>query len=138
MDQGRLLGVRRETFEPQGGCHLVGLAVGVDVQLHPAAVRQLNEARGGRGQSFQVGLGKLHALGFPLGAHRQPVDTRTLEHQLGLHEPPIEEEALEAGVTQVVSLLGAVKPRRGQLRQAVLIGIEHPKTWLWSKPIGLL
>ena len=70
MDQGRLLGVRRETFEPQGGCHLVGLAVGVDVQLHPAAVRQLNEARGGRGQSFQVGLGKLHSLGFPLGAHR--------------------------------------------------------------------
>ena len=138
MDQGRLLGVRRETFESQGGCHLVSLAVGVDVQLHPAAVGQLDEARGGRGQSFQVCLGKLHALGFPLGTHGQPVDTGTLEHQLGLHESPVEEEALEAGVAQVVGLLGAVEPRRGQLRQAVLIGIEHPKTWLWSKPIGLL
>ena len=138
MDQGRLLGVRREPFESQSGCHLMSLAVGVDVQLHPAAVGQLDEARGGRGQSFQVSLRELHALGLPFGAHRQPVDTGTLEHQLGLHESPVQEESLEAGVAQVVGLLGAVEPRRGQLRKAVLIGIEHPKTWLWSKPIGLL
>jgi hypothetical protein len=48
------------------------------------------------------------------------------------------EEALEARIAQVVGVLGAVEPSRGQLGQAVLIGIEHPKPRLRSEPIGLL
>ena len=44
VDQGRLLGVGRKTVEPQRGCRFVGFAVGIDVQLHPTAIGQLDEA----------------------------------------------------------------------------------------------
>ncbi len=51
------------------------------VQLHPAGVRQLDEAAGGGLQPLQVGRGELEPFLLPLGGDGQPINAAALDDQ---------------------------------------------------------
>lgn len=115
MEQGGFLRVAIEAFQAECSGGFVRLPVCVGIEFDPTGIGQFNEPGGCGGQALNVCGGELHSLHFPFGGDGEPVDATALEDELWLDHFAIEEEALEAGIAEIVGFARAVLPCGGQL-----------------------
>jgi hypothetical protein len=126
---------RGEIFQTEVGHGFVSASNGIEVEFHPAAVRQFHEPAGGGLELGEVGRGEFKTFSFPLSGDGEPIDSAALNDEFGTKLARIEEQTMEGWVAEKLSFIGAVGPGGSEGVEKILIGISDPEARLGREPI---
>src|SRR6202012_938153 len=96
-----------------------------------------DEAAGGGGETFEVGLGKLETFGFPFGRDGEPVNAAALHYETRFEPARREEKTMEGAVAEEFGIAGFAAPGFGERAEEILIGIADPEAGFLHEPVEL-
>ena len=135
VEQGDLLLDVAEDVESEVRERLVRGLNRHGVQLHPAAVRKLDEPSGRGLQAAQVRRRQLHSFLLPFGRDGKPVDTAPANNQFRTKPALRQEQSLESRVAKVLGGSGAIRPGDREGVQEALVCVTDPKPRLRCEPV---
>ena len=126
-----------EAVHAHVGHRLVRALHGVDIEFHPAGIRQLDETAGGGGEPFQVRLAEFETFGLPFGGNGQPVNAAALDDEPRLELARLQEQAVKRRVAEKFRFAGTFRPRGRERAEKIFVRVANPQTGFGREPIQL-